>query len=166
MATPEPTLTPTATPVPNRDREALTAFYHATGGPNWEDDTNSLTDAPIGQWHGVRTDENGRVVDIQMYDNGLISRLPLELAYLDELHILALYWNELSGPIPPEIGNLSHLEWIDLGGSRLTGHLPGWLGDLGKLTYLFLWGNRFDGEIRETLGALSDLHTLTSETTG
>lgn len=80
-----------------------------------------------------------------MYDNGLISRLPLELAYLEELRILALYWNELSGPIPSEIGNLSHLGWIDLGGNWLTGHLPGWLGDLGKLTYLSLWGNCLTG---------------------
>ena len=160
MPTSLPTGTPTATPVPHQDREALTAFYHATGGPNWEDDTNWLTDAPIGQWYGVRTDESGRVVSMQLPDNGLTGHLPPELGYLDELRTLALYWNELSGTIPSEMANLSRLEWLDLGDSMLTGQIPSWLGNLGKLTYLGLWGSQLTGPIPPELGALSDLQTL------
>ena len=37
------------------DREALVAFYHATGGPNWDDRTNWLSAAPLSDWHGVTT---------------------------------------------------------------------------------------------------------------
>ena len=32
------------------DRAVLVAFYDATGGPNWTDDTNWKTDAPLREW--------------------------------------------------------------------------------------------------------------------
>ena len=38
-----------STPVPTpgtTDRDALVAFYHATGGDNWRDSDNWLSDAP------------------------------------------------------------------------------------------------------------------------
>ena len=42
--------------VVNPDRAALVALYNATDGPNWVDNTNWLTDAPLGEWYGVSTD--------------------------------------------------------------------------------------------------------------
>ena len=35
------------------DRASLTALYNATDGPNWGDNTNWLTDAPLSEWAGV-----------------------------------------------------------------------------------------------------------------
>ena len=35
-------------------REALVALYNATGGPNWANSENWLTDAPLHDWYGVR----------------------------------------------------------------------------------------------------------------
>ena len=35
-------------------------FYHATDGPNWVNNTSWLSDAPIGEWHGVATDRDGQ----------------------------------------------------------------------------------------------------------
>ena len=52
--------------VVNPDRAALMALYNATDGPNWVDNTNWLTDAPLGEWYGVRTDAAGRVVWIDL----------------------------------------------------------------------------------------------------
>ena len=47
------------------DREALEAFYRATGGDNWEYNSNWMsTDAPIDHWFGVTTDNDGRVVHL------------------------------------------------------------------------------------------------------
>ena len=43
------------------DRTALLALYCATNGTNWADDTNWLSEAPLGDWHGVTTNESGRV---------------------------------------------------------------------------------------------------------
>ena len=37
------------------DRAALVALYEATDGPNWVDNGNWLTDAPLGEWYGVDT---------------------------------------------------------------------------------------------------------------
>ena len=38
------------------DRAGLETLYDATGGANWTDSTNWLTDAPLSAWFGVSTD--------------------------------------------------------------------------------------------------------------
>ena len=48
------------------DRAALVALYKATGGANWTNNTNWLTNAPIGQWQGVTTDSQGRVTELNL----------------------------------------------------------------------------------------------------
>ena len=84
------------------DRAALVALiYDATGGENWTNNTNWKSDKPLGEWHGITTDENGRVESIEFYTN-----------------------NGLTGSIPPEIGNLVHLKKISLEGNDLTGSIP------------------------------------------
>ncbi len=40
---------------------ALVALYESTDGPNWVNNENWLTDAPLGEWYGVDTDRDGRV---------------------------------------------------------------------------------------------------------
>ena len=119
--------------VTNPDRAALVAFYHATDGPNWFNNDNWLTDAPFGDWHGVRTDDSGRVVRLD------------------------LSWNGLSGAIPPELGNLSNLKWLYLGGNDLTGAIPPELGNLSNLTRLGLYANRFSGALPKSFVHLSSL---------
>ena len=43
------------------DRATLMALYDATDGSNWANNTNWLSDRPLGEWHGITTDANGRV---------------------------------------------------------------------------------------------------------
>ncbi|MXZ63339.1 MAG: hypothetical protein F4Y98_07035, partial [Chloroflexi bacterium] len=45
--------TPAQATPPSPDREALVAFYHATGGPGWARATKWLSGRPVGEWHGV-----------------------------------------------------------------------------------------------------------------
>ena len=76
-----PTPTPTTAPVHRQasaatDRDALTALYRATGGDSWSNNTNWLSDAPIGQWHGVSTDDNGRVTWLLLRNNQLNGEIP------------------------------------------------------------------------------------------
>ncbi|MCY4204870.1 MAG: Ig-like domain-containing protein, partial [Bacteroidetes bacterium] len=106
------------------DRDVLVALYHATDGPNWVDNTNWLTDAPLGEWYGVETDNAGRVVGLRLrgrWDNEvrryiphLSGSIPPELGDLASLSSLDLSRNDLSGPIPPELGNLVNLRELGL----------------------------------------------------
>ena len=53
------TAPPAASGSVETDREALIALYNATGGDNWGENTGWLSDAPLGEWYGVATDDNG-----------------------------------------------------------------------------------------------------------
>ena len=48
------------------DRAALVALYNATDGVNWKRNKNWLSDLPIGEWYGVVTDNNHRVVQLRL----------------------------------------------------------------------------------------------------
>ena len=82
------------------DREALVALYNATDGANWSSNSNWLSNAPIGEWHGVTTDANDRVTEL----------------FLEQ--------NQLNGEIPLELGNLINLQWLRLSGNQLSGCIP------------------------------------------
>ena len=159
-ATPRPTPTPqpTATPPLNEaDRAALVALYHATGGPGWMNNHKWLSDAPLGEWHGVITGAGGRVVDLQLRNNGLTGEIPPELGGLEGLTRLSLGGNELTGEIPPELGGLAGLTYLDLRGNGLSGEIPSALGGLTSLIWLYLDSNRLSGGIPAGLGRMSSL---------
>ena len=142
------------------DRDILVALYHATDGPNWRDNTNWLSDAPLGEWKGVMVDGTGRVVDLTLVYNGLSGSIPAELGGLAKLEAINLGINELSGPIPAELGGLANLESFDLGLNELSGPIPAELSSLTKLEKLRLWGNRLSGTISPELGKLARLNHL------
>ena len=161
----------TVTTVTNSDQAALVALYNATDGPNWVNNVNWLTDAPLGEWYGVRTNAEGRVVQISLqgqYDSearkyiyhGLRGELPAELANLTELTGLYLGYNSLVGPIPPELGNLAELTSLFLNWNSLVGPIPPELGNLAKLETLDLNRNRLSGPIPPELGNLAELNSL------
>ena len=166
------------------DRAALVALYNATDGPNWENDTNWLSDRPLGEWHGVTTDAEGRVTGLRLgdnqlsgeipawlgnlanlerlylFDNQLSGEIPSELGNLSRLEGLSLHHNQLSGEIPSELGNLANLEGLSLRDNQLSGEIPAWLGNLANLEWLSLNGNQLSGEIPSELGNLSRLEKL------
>ena len=149
---------PAATPPPTQilsERETLVLFYHATDGPNWRDNTNWLSDAPLDEWQGVSTDTAGRVVGLYLSDNQLSGEIPPQMGNLSRLIRLHLDDNRLSGAIPPELGSLANLEYLDLGRNRLSGAIPPQLGNLAYLTALDLRENRLSGAIPPQLGNLS-----------
>ena len=169
---------------PPSDRDILVAFHDATGGSNWTNNENWITDAALDAWHGVHVDSEGRVTTLRLQNNGLAGALPGELGNLSELRELLLWnnhlsgpipaeladlrnlrtlrlWNNnLAGPIPPEMGLLRELRILGLGNNRLTGSIPTELGDLANLTDLALDDNALEGPIPPELGNLSDLKSL------
>ena len=142
---------------PFSDREALVALYEATDGPNWTNQDNWLTHAPLKDWYGVEVNAEGRVISLDLYRNGLVGELPAELVNLAALESLELGRNGLTGAIPPEFGSLPNLQWLALGRNRLTGPIPPELGNLSELGRMYLDGNELTGPIPPELGNLSEL---------
>lgn len=145
---------------PLSDREILTALYDATGGPDWTNKLNWLTDRPLHEWHGVGLNADGRVTLLQLPANNLAGLLPPELGSLAALEQLYLYSNNLAGPIPPELGNLSQLQTLSIALNDLTGPIPPELGNPSRLASLDLDANDLTGPIPVELGDLPALSTL------
>ena len=156
--------------VANPDRAALVALYEATDGPNWVDNTNWLSEAPLGDWYGVQTDASGRVVQLVLagrwdtdsrteVPHGLRGAIPPELGSLSNLRTLSLDGNDLSGPIPPELGDLASLRTLSLDGNDLSA-IPPELGSLSSLRTLSLDGNDLSDAIPPELGRLANLRQL------
>ncbi|MCY4577435.1 MAG: DVUA0089 family protein [Chloroflexi bacterium] len=145
---------------PETDRAALVALYDATDGPNWWNNGNWLSDRPVGEWYGVETDGDGRVIELSLSWNDLSGEIPSELGNLSSLTGLYLYNNDLSGEIPPELGSLTSLTELSLSRNGLNGEIPPELGSLSNLTGLSLSRNGLSGEIPSELGSLSNLELL------
>ncbi|MCY4448420.1 MAG: leucine-rich repeat domain-containing protein, partial [Chloroflexi bacterium] len=142
------------------DKEALIAFYNATGGITWTNNSNWLTSSPIGQWHGVTTDDDGRVTHLDLSDNQLSGEIPSELGNLANLRELVLSVNQLTGPVPPWLGSLANLEVLRLGGNELSGEIPSELRNLAGLRELVLSENQLTGPVPPWLGGLANLEVL------
>ena len=101
------------------DREALSALYNETDGPNWSASAGWLEIGPLNEWHGVTTDGDGRVTELNLENNSLDGSLPYVLGDLSELKKLYLGGNRgLSGPLPRSFTNLD-LEVLRVEGSQL-----------------------------------------------
>ena len=85
------------------EREALGAFYDATGGANWTNNEGWKTDRPLSEWHGVTTRVDAGVATVtglSLPDNNLTGEIPARLADLPNLETLVLNGNSLTGTIP------------------------------------------------------------------
>ena len=175
---------------PLTDRDVLEILYDATGGPNWTNNENWLTDAPLRDWYGVWADGEGRVIRLRVYRNNLTGSIPPELGSLDRLQSLGfnlnnlsgsipselgnlanltdlrLFNNQLSGSIPPELGNLANLKTLSIGTNNLTDPIPPELGDLPNLEQLFIGSNPLRSPIPPELGRLANLKRLSIRDAG
>ena len=153
------------------DRAALVALYEATDGPNWVDNENWLTDAPLGEWYGVSVSGTGRVTMLELsgewddeewewVPHGLAGPIPPQLANLTELQTLVLYHNRLTGPIPSELATLANLTDLELSNNDLTGEIPPELGNLANLRRLRLAYNDLKGPVPSELATLANLTAL------
>ena len=166
------------------DRAALVALYDATGGAEWVHGTNWKTTQPLRQWYGVQTNSRGRVIGLNLKENGLAGTIPAALGNLDSLEMLelgrngltgavpgwlgelsglrsvSLWGNEFTGEIPASLRNLRQLELLNLSGNGLTGPAPAWLGDLRRLWLLWLGGNELTGPVPARLRNLNRLYSL------
>lgn len=159
------------TPDELSQREALIALYEATNGDQWYRNDNWCTDAPVSEWYGVSTGDNGEVAfidlnsvqlkgyipeeiglltglkSLNLRNNQLTGEIPSSLFTLKNLLSLNLEWNQLSGELSPEVAKLTKLKSLILTGNRLTGNLPEALGQLTQLEEFALASNQFEGKV-------------------
>ena len=176
-ATASLTFTITVNDGSSSDKAVLEALYDATNGASWTDNQDWKSSKPIGEWAGVTTDVNGRVIYLSYLDSGgraisnnLNGTLPADLGKLSRLRQLVLAKNsQLTGGIPKELGNLSRLQTLFLNENNLTGGIPKELGNLSQLQHLRLQQNKLTGGIPKELGKpplLSQLLLNANELTG
>lgn len=118
------------------DKNALLGLYTATGGADgsWRADDNwgQNTDPCWDHWYGVTCNENGRVIYLELPDNGLRGLLPDDLGDLTSLVRLDLsttaqdyhqhdnkYKNTITGPLP-SLAQASMIEEIEVSGNLIT----------------------------------------------
>ena len=65
-----------------RERAILEELYASTSGANWERKDGWLSGAPVGQWHGITTDGNGFITEIELQENQLSGNCWTYLFYL------------------------------------------------------------------------------------
>ena len=142
------------------DRAVLVTLYNATDGPNWNDNTNWLSDRQLSAWHGVSTNRDGCVTTLKLSGNQLKGAIPPQIGDLDQLIELTFWENQLAGPIPPDLGRLANLKGLVLVENFLTGSIPPELGNLTELQILFLFENFLTGPMPPELGNLGKLRGL------
>ena len=108
-------------------------------------DTNWLSDAPLGEWHGVTTDETGRVTELDLSGNALAGSFPGEIANLTGLRVLNLSDNGINGTVPAALSELTELEVLDLSGNELRSRVPSALTEIASLRILDLSDNKLTG---------------------
>jgi len=118
---------------PQRDSLALVEIYNTTGGPNWSDQDNWLTPAPIADWEGVFVNTEGcvTILDLDGVPDGsdtnepgginMVGQLPNALGALKELDSLYLTDNfEVGGGLPDSLYTLPHLYLLFIENMDLT----------------------------------------------
>ena len=112
--------------VSNEERQALIAFYNATGGPEWHNTIQGnqpwlVTEASsnVCDWYGVRTVDN-RVVEILLADNNLVGELPDTLGALSKLIRLDVHANQLESTLPTALTTIETLTHLNVNGNRFV----------------------------------------------
>ena len=95
------------------ERSILESFYKALDGDKWEHKENWLSDKPLNEWYGITTDEEGKVVKIQLSDT-MTGKVPANLKYLKKLQYLHL--NCITGGISLEVNKYPSLKELRLNG--------------------------------------------------
>lgn len=96
------------------ERSILESFYKALDGDKWEHKENWLSDKPLNEWYGITTDEEGKVVKIQLSDT-MTGKVPANLKHLKKLQ--SLHLDCMAGGIRLEVNNYPSLKELELSGN-------------------------------------------------
>eukprot|EP00567_Pseudictyota_dubia_P010412 CAMPEP_0197441402 /NCGR_PEP_ID=MMETSP1175-20131217/7677_1 /TAXON_ID=1003142 /ORGANISM="Triceratium dubium, Strain CCMP147" /LENGTH=746 /DNA_ID=CAMNT_0042971665 /DNA_START=172 /DNA_END=2412 /DNA_ORIENTATION=+ len=149
-------------------RYSVVVLYFSTGGDNWKNNTNYLTERHECIWYGLYCNSSFHVKQIRLNINNLTGTIPKEL-FAHELGIIDLHSNRIGGTISDYVCNISRtLTEMILHSNSLTGTILPCLGMLKNLEYLNLRENLLKGPIPESLNklALVKLDLASNDLTG
>jgi hypothetical protein len=127
-------------------RFALAVIYLQTGGADWTNSTNWLSEKSFCDWYGVHCGDPGH---------------PLDHFFADKVRELDLEGNNLNGQVPESIAILREMRVLWLNDNSISGQVPGEaLGSLPALRFLYLEHNQFTGPIPTSLRNNGILGTL------
>uniref|UniRef100_A0A2C9VQ47 Disease resistance R13L4/SHOC-2-like LRR domain-containing protein n=1 Tax=Manihot esculenta TaxID=3983 RepID=A0A2C9VQ47_MANES len=86
---------------------------------------------------------------IDLSCNKLIGQIPIQIGYLNEIHVLNLSHNNLNGKIPASFSNLSQIESLDLSHNNLQGNIHSQLTELDFLEVFNVSCNDLSGKTPE-----------------
>ena len=150
------------------DRNALIEFYKKAGGDTWKNKWDT-TNCDISKWYGVKTNGEGRVIELDLdgnvddspsyfaTGNNLSGEIDSVIGKLEFLKSLFLSGNSLKGSIPSNITKLVGLQNLDLSNNDFSGEFPDELTTLRNLRYLNLSSNKFSGTISSSFNNWPDL---------
>lgn len=141
-------------------RKCLRELFHALGGRKWKRKDNWCSDETLTRWYGVKVDQKGRVIELNLGSNNLQGSIPNSICALKRLKILDLRLNQIGGFIPPSLAGCHHLERIHLQSNKLCGHLPENFQDLSRLRILDLRSNLFNGISAHIFHSMKEMQYL------
>ncbi|XP_021760445.1 leucine-rich repeat receptor-like tyrosine-protein kinase PXC3 [Chenopodium quinoa] len=97
---------------------------------------------------------------LELENNNLIGKLPVDLCSCQKLSLLNLAENKLSGELPTELGNLKQLQVLSLQLNNFVGNIPSEITQLSKLTSLNISWNLLSGPIPPSILFLERLEYL------
>jgi Leucine-rich repeat (LRR) protein len=150
--------------VPELQRQALVDLYNATGGTNWNNNSNWPDNDPCADaWYGVGCDGDDNIIALQLPANRLDDQIPASISQLSFLETLDISENFLPADTP-EIGQISTLKHLNLASTYWdafpNSEFPQWVLQLSQLEYLNLFGNNIIDELPAGLGNLTSLREL------
>lgn len=154
-------LTETSCKVSEEEKNALWSFYTSTNGANWKNTVSgnkpwSLA-IPVCDWYGVKLDQEGHVVHLQLTRNNLNGRIPSSISSLKRLTYIHLANNKISS-VSPEMGLLKNVKELNLSNNLLES-LPDQFFDMTGLVKLLLFSNKIT-ELNKGIKKLKKLKTL------
>lgn len=135
----------------------LLDLFAATLGSGWKNSTGWDDSADVCSFYGILCDGAGRVIKVDLTDNGLRGSIPSSIFKLSELNELILSKNTISMTFDG-IANATALTTLRLDATNLDSIVG--LGSAPNLATLHLTENHLQGEIPYELFLLSNLREL------
>jgi hypothetical protein len=127
---------------------ALATLFYATNGPEWTENSHWFdVNNSVCSWFTTEPscNQQGRLVSLNLNDNGLMGSIPPELGLLQDVQFIRFSKNHLTGSLPSSLSKLVHLKHFDVSFNLLTSTLPTSYGSWVDLKELRIAHNKFSG---------------------